>query len=125
MYIKELYNAIFGQGILRQVTAFRKGFNRVFSIEHLGAFEVEELSLLFGGIKAELWTKEILMNSIKADHGYTLESREVQNLIAIMTEFTPEEQRIFIRFCTGSPQLPLGGKHPGTLLILTLTFTQV
>jgi E3 ubiquitin-protein ligase TRIP12 len=109
-YMEELLNAVFKDGVMRQVAAFRRGFDKVFPIDHLNAFRIAELSLLLGGVKSEQWTKESLMNIIKADHGYTLESREVQDLILIMTEFTAEEQRVFIRFCTGSPQLPLGGK---------------
>jgi E3 ubiquitin-protein ligase TRIP12 len=51
-----------------------------------------------------------LMDSIKADHGYNLDSKSVRNLLATMSEFDAQERRDFLQFITGSPKLPIGGK---------------
>jgi E3 ubiquitin-protein ligase TRIP12 len=51
-----------------------------------------------------------LMDSIKADHGYNLDSKSVRNLLTTMSQYTPEERRDFLQFITGSPKLPIGGK---------------
>ena len=51
------------------------------------------------------------MDSIKADHGYNLDSKSVRNLLTTMSQYTPEERRDFLQFITGSPKLPIGGKH--------------
>lgn len=51
-----------------------------------------------------------LMDSIKADHGYNLDSKSVRNLLQTMSQYTPEERRDFLQFITGSPKLPIGGK---------------
>lgn len=51
-----------------------------------------------------------LMDSIKADHGYNLDSKSVRNLLATMSEFNAQERRDFLQFITGSPKLPIGGK---------------
>jgi hypothetical protein len=58
-----------------------------------------------------------LMDSIKADHGYNLDSKSVRNLLQTMSEFTATERRDFLQFITGSPKLPIGGKFtpPSTL----------
>jgi E3 ubiquitin-protein ligase TRIP12 len=50
-----------------------------------------------------------LIDSIKADHGYNLDSKSVQNLLQIMSRLTLQERRDFLQFVTGSPKLPIGG----------------
>jgi E3 ubiquitin-protein ligase TRIP12 len=50
------------------------------------------------------------MDSVKADHGYNMDSKTVKNLLQAMSEFTPTQRRDFLQFTTGSPKLPIGGK---------------
>lgn len=49
------------------------------------------------------------MDSIKADHGFNMDSKTVRNLLQAMSELTPTERRDFLQFATGSPKLPIGG----------------
>jgi hypothetical protein len=49
------------------------------------------------------------MDSMKADHGYNLDSKSVRNLLQTMSEFTDQQRRDFLQFITGSPKLPIGG----------------
>lgn len=49
------------------------------------------------------------MDSIKADHGYNMDSKSVKNLLHIMSGMTTQERRDFLQFITGSPKLPIGG----------------
>lgn len=49
------------------------------------------------------------MDSIKADHGYNMDSRSVRNLLQTMSELTINQRRDFLQFVTGSPKLPIGG----------------
>ncbi len=49
------------------------------------------------------------MDSIKADHGYNLDSKSVRNLLQTMSEFDVQQRRDFLQFITGSPKLPIGG----------------
>lgn len=49
------------------------------------------------------------MDSIKADHGFNMDSRSVRNLLQTMSELTPAQRRDFLQFTTGSPKLPIGG----------------
>lgn len=56
-----------------------------------------------------LLTITALMDSIKADHGYNMDSKSVRNLLQTMSELTPSERRDFLQFTTGSPKLPIGG----------------
>jgi E3 ubiquitin-protein ligase TRIP12 len=50
------------------------------------------------------------MDSIKADHGFNMDSKTVKNLLQTMSELTPAQRRDFLQFTTGSPKLPIGGK---------------
>jgi E3 ubiquitin-protein ligase TRIP12 len=51
-----------------------------------------------------------LMDSIKADHGFNLDSKSVRNLLQIMSTLSLVEKREFLQFVTGSPKLPIGGE---------------
>lgn len=51
------------------------------------------------------------MDSVKADHGYNMDSKTVRNLLQVMSELTPAQRRDFLQFTTGSPKLPIGGRH--------------
>jgi len=50
------------------------------------------------------------MDSVKADHGYNMDSKTVKNLLQVMSEMTPQQRRDFLQFTTGSPKLPIGGQ---------------
>ncbi|ORY01005.1 hypothetical protein K493DRAFT_210243 [Basidiobolus meristosporus CBS 931.73] len=107
-YLDGVLEHTVGSGVTTKVAAFRDGFNTVFPLKHLNAFSPEELVMLFGQAEED-WSAEMLLDAIKADHGYTLESRPIQFLIDIMSSFTSEQRREFLQFVTGSPKLPIGG----------------
>ena len=50
-----------------------------------------------------------LLDSIKADHGFNMDSRCVRDLLQVMSELTLAQRRDFLQFVTGSPKLPIGG----------------
>ena len=64
-----------------------------------------------------------LMDSIKADHGFNMDSKSVRNLLQTMSELTPAQRRDFLQFVTGSPKLPIGGKMNGSFLTEIFTNT--
>ncbi|XVF45532.1 hypothetical protein PTKIN_Ptkin02bG0213800 [Pterospermum kingtungense] len=107
-YISLVVDATVKTGIMRQMEAFRAGFNQVFDIASLQIFTPQELDYLLCG-RRELWEAETLADHIKFDHGYTAKSPAIVNLLEIMGEFTPEQQRAFCQFVTGAPRLPPGG----------------
>ncbi|GAB2291950.1 E3 ubiquitin-protein ligase upl3 [Dionaea muscipula] len=107
-YISLVVDATVKSGIIRQMEAFRAGFNQVFDISSLQIFSPNELDCLLCGRK-ELWKAETLVDHIKFDHGYTSKSPAIINLLEIMGEFSPEQQRAFCQFVTGAPRLPPGG----------------
>ncbi|KAE9620318.1 putative aminoacyltransferase, E1 ubiquitin-activating enzyme [Lupinus albus] len=107
-YISMVVDATVKTGIMRQIEAFRAGFNQVFDISSLQIFTPQELDYLLCG-RRELWKVETLADHLKFDHGYTAKSPAIVNLLEIMGEFTPEQQRAFCQFVTGAPRLPPGG----------------
>ncbi|KAF2171316.1 hypothetical protein M409DRAFT_18430 [Zasmidium cellare ATCC 36951] len=107
-YIKKVIDFTLGAGVQRQVDSFREGFSAVFPYTALKAFTPDELVMLFGRVDED-WTLETLMDAIKADHGYNLDSKSVRNLLQVMSELSPQNRRDFLQFVTGSPKLPIGG----------------
>ncbi|KAH8170839.1 HECT-domain (ubiquitin-transferase) domain-containing protein [Sarocladium implicatum] len=107
-YLEKVIDMTLGAGVRRQVDAFRAGFTQVFPYSALSAFTPDELVNLFGRVDED-WSIETLLDSIKADHGYNMDSQSVRNLLQTMSSFEPVQRREFLQFITGSPKLPIGG----------------
>ncbi|XP_075474736.1 E3 ubiquitin-protein ligase UPL4-like isoform X1 [Primulina tabacum] len=107
-YITLIVDATTKSGVSRQVESFKSGFDQVLSVQHLKVFTEEELERLLCG-EHVLWNSDELLDYIKFDHGYTISSPPVVNLLEIMREFDREQQRAFLQFVTGAPRLPTGG----------------
>jgi E3 ubiquitin-protein ligase TRIP12 len=107
-YIKKVIDFTLVAGVQRQIDAFRAGFSQVFPYSALRAFTPDELVMLFGRVEED-WSLATLLDSIKADHGYNLDSKSVRNLLQVMSELSPQKKRDFLQFVTGSPKLPIGG----------------
>lgn len=109
-YIDAVIDLTLGSGVAGQVEEFCAGFTSVFPYSALQAFTPSELVMLFGR-NEEDWNLETLMDSIKADHGFNLDSRSVRHLLQVMSELTLQQRRDFLQFVTGSPKLPIGGMY--------------
>ena len=124
-YIEKVIDMTLGSGVQKQVDAFREGFSQVFPYLALKAFTPNELVMLFGRVEED-WSLEgknlipylsvcqltlpiALMDSIKADHGFNMDSRSIRNLLQVMSELDAQQRRDFLQFVTGSPKLPIGG----------------
>ncbi|KAI0152718.1 E3 ubiquitin-protein ligase UPL3 [Xylariaceae sp. FL1272] len=107
-YLDKVIDMTLGRGVKRQVEAFRTGFSQVFPYSALSAFTPAELVTLFGRAEED-WTLETLTDSIKADHGFNMDSKSIKNLLQTMSELTAPQRRDFLQFTTGSPKLPIGG----------------
>ncbi|KAL2811517.1 hypothetical protein BJX63DRAFT_399121 [Aspergillus granulosus] len=108
LYVDRVVDMTLGSGVQAQVEAFRAGFSQVFPYSALQTFTPSELVMLFGRAEED-WTIETLMDSIKADHGFNMDSRSVRNLLQTMSELDTQQRRDFLQFVTGSPKLPIGG----------------
>lgn len=130
-YLDRVIDMTLGSGVRRQVDAFRTGFSQVFPYSALSAFTPDELCALFGRVDEDwslasksfrvtrsyyLITNSVLlalMDSVKADHGFNMDSKSVRNLLQTMSNFTAPQRRDFLQFTTGSPKLPIGGTCDG------------
>ena len=110
LYIKQVLDYSLGDGVKAQIKAFQSGFSQVFPYNSLKAFTPAELVMLFGRVEED-WSLETLTDSIKADHGFNMDSKSVKNLLQAMSEMTPTQRRDFLQFTTGSPKLPIGGMY--------------
>jgi len=50
-----------------------------------------------------------LLDCVKADHGYNIDSKSVRNLLELLSSLSAQDRRTFLQFLTGSPKLPIGG----------------
>ncbi|CAH1781422.1 unnamed protein product [Owenia fusiformis] len=108
-YLRLVVHWTLVEGVSKQFESFLEGFECIFPVKHLLSFYPEELEQLFCGSKEEKWDIKMLMESCRPDHGFNHDSQAVKFLYEILTEMTPEEQRGFLQFVTGSPRLPVGG----------------
>jgi len=95
-----------------QVAAFRAAFKELLPLEACNIWSEMELASIIMGASVRndaCWTMEHLTAHIKAQHGYSVDSRNFRDLLTIMSEFKPEERRKFLMFVTGAPSLPVGG----------------
>nr|DAD26062.1 TPA_asm: hypothetical protein HUJ06_027530 [Nelumbo nucifera] len=107
-YVSLTVDATVNSGIIRQVEAFKSGFNQVFPIKSLQIFSEEELERLLCG-ERDAWASNEIVDHVKFDHGYTSSSPPVINLLEIIQEFEHDQRRAFLQFVTGAPRLPPGG----------------
>ena len=107
-YLIRVFDQFLGKGVDMQLAAFRNGFSKSFPYSSLLILTPTELSDLFGAV-AEDWSVQTLYSSIHADHGYSMDSPIITDLIDILSNFSTQQKRLFLQFITGSPKLPLGG----------------
>jgi E3 ubiquitin-protein ligase TRIP12 len=107
-YVGLVGSVMLCEGVHTPAVEMREAFNRVLSLRGLRLFMPSELGDLFCGhqtvVTAEEWAAHTL-----CDHGFTSASPTVRTLYEVLGDMTLEEQQLFIRFLTGSKQLPVGG----------------
>ncbi|KAI6205573.1 Thyroid hormone receptor interactor 12 [Aphelenchoides besseyi] len=101
------------EGVRADMESVRRGFQLVVHPDHLAIFEANEMEGLFCGCSESAddtnWTRPILQQSIRPDHGYTHESIQIGWLVDMLISFNRDDRRKFLQFVTGSPRLPVGG----------------
>ncbi|TVU18117.1 hypothetical protein EJB05_34191 [Eragrostis curvula] len=107
-YVSLVVDATVKSGIATQIEAFKSGINEVFALKTLKMFTEEDMERILCG-EHDAWASNNLEDHIEFEHGYDTSSPSVISFLEILREFGREEQRAFIQFTTGAPQLPLGG----------------
>jgi E3 ubiquitin-protein ligase TRIP12 len=107
-YVDAVVEACVGSGVASYFESIQAGLEEVCPVARLRMFDEAELDTLICG-QGEAWTPELLTDCITFDHGYNAQSPPIKNFCDILSSFTPEQQRAFMRFVTGAPRLPPGG----------------
>ncbi|ETV70919.1 hypothetical protein H257_13671 [Aphanomyces astaci] len=94
-----------------QVDAFRAGFASIAPLHVLTMLSAADWSVLLADPSRQMWPggADEIRAAMVCDHGYTMDSRAIGWLVDILAEFSPDDQRLFVRFVTGSHRLPMGG----------------
>lgn len=125
-YIDRVLALSICEGVMDQLSSFKRGFSRVFPIESLeGMFSAFELGSLLGSnlslvddhphaqlyrdIEEKEWQVDKILACIHADHGYSATSPVVKWAAQMLNEFSPQERRQALTFITGASRLPIGG----------------
>ncbi|TKR61549.1 hypothetical protein L596_028645 [Steinernema carpocapsae] len=108
-YLQKCRNLYLNEGIQLQVNAFRDGFNKVFSVDHLRRFTAVELQKMLCGETNLEWTPEDVVRHTVAANGYTKDSTSYLNLVEVMVTMNVEEKKSFLLFISGCTSLPPGG----------------
>jgi len=111
-YIALVSEASLVAAIAPQAAAFRTAFQELLPLQACRIWSERELASIIMGSSIRdnaCWTLEHLGAHVKAQHGYTADSRCFRDLLACMASFAPEDRRKFLTFVTGAPSLPIGG----------------
>eukprot|EP01107_Rhizomastix_libera_P002507 TRINITY_DN1436_c1_g1_i4.p1 TRINITY_DN1436_c1_g1~~TRINITY_DN1436_c1_g1_i4.p1 ORF type:complete len:1935 (+),score=580.20 TRINITY_DN1436_c1_g1_i4:845-5806(+) len=101
----------FFAGVAPQLHAFKQGFELVISCSSLsrsGLGESDLCSTLCGEDGVE-WDEKKLREVIKCGSGYQSECQTIIDLMSVLCEFDSSHRRLFVKFLTASPRLPIGG----------------
>lgn len=107
-YVDAVLRATLHDGIAPAVDAFRGGIESIAPLSALDIFHAHELASLFGQ-RDEAWDEATLLRALVPDHGFSSESAQLHDLVAIMAGFDTKDRRAFLQWLTGAPRLPLGG----------------
>lgn len=111
-YVGLVAEASVMSAVSSQVAAFRTAFAEILPLQTCRIWSAQELAWIIVGSPVDddtFWNLDHLSAHIKAAHGYQADSRCFRDLLCAMTEFTTENRRSFLTFCTGAPTLPVGG----------------
>jgi len=110
-YLELTVRAFLLDTIAPQLRAFMTGFAKFASLRALRVFTSHEICSLFSSSVRNYtpWRKSDLEAAIVCSHGYSIGDRQVQQLLDVLCGLDAQEQRLFMRFVTGAPRLPIGG----------------
>eukprot|EP00931_Biecheleriopsis_adriatica_P019742 TRINITY_DN13378_c0_g3_i1.p1 TRINITY_DN13378_c0_g3~~TRINITY_DN13378_c0_g3_i1.p1 ORF type:complete len:1878 (+),score=391.01 TRINITY_DN13378_c0_g3_i1:126-5759(+) len=111
-YISRVIEVSLAEAVAPQVNAFRTAFRELLPLETCRIWSEQELASIIVGSSVQddtFWGLEHLNANIKAQHGYTTESRCFRDLLTFLSELSSENRRNFLMFATGAPSLPIGG----------------
>jgi len=111
-YIGRVAKVSLVTAVTPHIQAFCTAFKTLLPMDACTIWSEKELASIIVGASVNdnaCWSSEHLGAHIKAQHGYTVDSRCFRDLLALMADFAVEDRRKFLTFVTGAPSLPIGG----------------
>jgi hypothetical protein len=105
-YVDAVLDYTLNKSIQGNFHEFQSGFFSVCSDGTLQAFHPTELELLVCGNPTLNFAE--LEEATKYD-GYSPHDKTIRLFWEVLREFTPAQQRLFLKFCTGSDRVPIRG----------------
>ena len=115
VYVAGVCDSLCGSGTAAPAVAFHRGLSAympagALSLSIFTPSEVRDL-LCGGDAVADdtFWAPHAIAPHISVTHGYKPDSPQITSLLQTMSGLTVTQRRLFLRFVTGAPRLPVGG----------------
>lgn len=108
-YLKLLVWWFMYKGPQEKIECIKAGFESILDEIVLSNIAAEDLEKLLCGTREKPWTVSKLMQNCMLRQNLELKSPFIMRLFEVLSSFSSEEQRLFLIFVTGSPNLPIGG----------------
>lgn len=99
------------KGPQEKIECIRSGYTSILNDEYFVSILPEDLEEMLCGIDVEPWTIEELRQYCVLSKGLTFESPVIKYLFQTLLTFSLDEKKQFLKFVTGSPNLPVGGLY--------------
>lgn len=97
-----------GEDIKHLAEMFRKGINRIISVNSLSLFTGKEFCSLFSSYEVNITEKDV-MTYFKPSGGYSKRSKQIKWLSHLIPSLSPAQQQDLLYFITNLKRLPQGG----------------
>ena len=99
------------KGPQEKIECIRSGYKLILNDEYFVSILPEDLDNMLCGGGMQAWTIEELRQYCVLSRGLALDSPVIEYLFQALITFSSEEQKQFLKFVTGSPNLPVGGLY--------------
>ncbi|KAF8817993.1 putative E3 ubiquitin-protein ligase HACE1, partial [Cardiosporidium cionae] len=107
-YIQSIVNYKLRGCCLKELECLRKGFSDILDLKILQMFTPREMDLLVAG--EESLHVDVMDWKLHTDYiGYSPQDKQIQWFWNFVMHLHTDEQRLLLRFCTGSSKPPYGG----------------
>jgi hypothetical protein len=100
------------------VGSMLEGISALFAPIHLQLFSLQELTLRLRGPDGKIWhSRTQLEGMVRTDHGYSMSSATISYFLDTIAAWPARNQRLFLRFISGSDRIPIGGLAPPITIV--------
>ncbi len=108
-YVRAMASFMVDGGIAAQLRALRRGLSQAVPLGALRMFTGQELCLLVNGEPRVDWDAATLRECVVTSGGLRRTSPLFKAFVNVLAGLGRKDRQAFLRFATGSPQLPMGG----------------